>query len=303
MIASANAARGQEGVAKVVNLDAFTVSARTEGFEVNDFIRKVREDTTFYKAFLNMRYFPHKKKGHITVFEKDASEKGTMDRTAVQYLSTDEVMHLEITFEETNGRIRKRNGDWRYLTAEMYDDIFFPEGPQRVSNRIVTKEQELVSGSRIDKHKAQLKRLMFNPGAEIGNVPFIGDKMAIFDDHMVPYYDYAIYNDLIDGEETIAFSCVTKPSSEDDTVIRELTSWFHPDTYEVVKREYRLAHNTLLFSFDISTLVINTRREGHLLPRKILYRGQWNALFRKPEIIDFSLFCDEYILRAGSYTD
>lgn len=284
-------------------MDAFTVSARTEGFDVSDFIRKVRDDTTFYKAFLNMRYFPHRKTGHITVYEKDASEKGTMDREALQYLSTEEVMHLDITFEQTNGRIRKRNGEWRYLTAEMYDDIFFPEGPQRVSNHIKSRDQELVSGSRIEKHKAQLKRLMFNPGAEIGNVPFIGDKMAIFDDHMVPYYDYAIYNDMVGEQEAIAFSCMTKPGEEDETVIRELTSWFHSETYEVLKREYRLAHNTLFFSFDIQTRVLNVRERGHLLPREITYNGQWNAVFRKPEIIDFTLACDEYVLRAGRYTE
>lgn len=290
-------------VVKVINLDQFTVSAATDSFDVSDFVERVRNDTSFYKAFLNLKYFPHKVEGAVAVFKKDESERGTMKRRATQYLDEGDIMRTEITFEETNGNIRKRNGEWKYLTAEMYDDVFFPEGPERVSNRIKSTEQELVSGSRIDKHKAQLKRMMFNPGAEIENVPFIGDKLAIFDDHMVPYYDYSIFNASVNGIDCIAFSCFAKEGREDETVIHDLTSYFHPDTYEVLRRDYRLAYSTVLFNFDISMKVENEQKDGHLLPTSISYDGDWNALFRKPEIISFRLRCSEYETRVGKYAE
>lgn len=290
-------------VVKVINLDEFTVSAANEGFDVADFVDRVRKDTTFYKAFLNLRYFPHQIEGAVAVFKKDESERGTMKRRAMRHLDEGEMMRTEITFEETNGNIRKRNGEWKYLTAEMYDEVFFPEGPVKVSNRIKSTEQELVSGSRIDKHKAQLKRMMFNPGAEIENVPFIGDKLAIFDDHMVPYYDYSIFNASVNGIDCIAFSCFAKEGMEDQTVIHDLTSYFDPDTYEVLRRDYRLAYSTILFNFDITMKVENERVNGHLVPKNISYDGDWNALFRKPEIISFRLQCTDYNTRAGKYAE
>jgi hypothetical protein len=88
---------------------------------------------------------------------------------------------------------------------------------------------------------------------------------------------------------------------EDETVIHDLTSYFHPDTYEVLRRDYRLAYNTVLFNFDITMKVENEQKDGHLLPTKISYDGDWNALFRKPEIISFRLKCTEYKTRVGKY--
>ncbi len=285
----------QNDVVKVVRLDEFVVSAANEGFDVSDFIDRVRNDTTFYKAFLNMKYYPHRIDGDVIVYNKDAeSEKGTMFRKAVQKLDRNELAAIDIVFETTNGKIRKRNGEWRYLTAEMYDDVFFPKGHYKANTKINSFDQELVGGTKIEKHKAQLKRMMFNPGAAIGNVPFIGDKMAIFDDHMVPYYDYAIYNASYDGQACLAFSCFTKQGMEEKTVIHDLTSYFDPETYAVLAREYRLAHSTLFFTFDIHIKVENALLDGLLLPKLITYDGFWTVPLRKPEIIQFSINCFDY---------
>ncbi len=292
----------QSDVVKVVKLDEFVVNAGLENFDVADFIDQVKNDTTFYQAFLNLTYFPHQIQGAVVVFEKDETERGTMQRRAVQHLDDSENREVEITFEKTNGKIKNRKGEWKYLTAEMYDDVFFPTEKSKVSNRIGNLDQELVSGSSIEKHKAQLKRMMFNPGAEIENVPLIGDKMAIFDDEMVPYYNYNIF--MATWQDTIpciAFSCFAKAETEDETVIKDLTSYFHIDSREVIAREYRLAHETILFDFDIRMKVENIRQDGWLLPQKIWYSGYWDAVFKKPEIISFELENSEYQTRVGKY--
>lgn len=292
----------QTEVVKVVKLDEFVVSAGIDDFSVEEFVNQVKNDTTFYQAFLNLLYFPHEMTGAVAVFNKDESEKGTLQRRAVQHLSDDEKMNVEITFEKTNGNIKNRKGEWKYLTAEMYDEIFFPEGEQKANNVIDKREQELVGGSKIEKHKAQLKRMMFNPGAEIENVPFIGDKMAIFEDYMVPYYDYNIFMANREGKACIAFSCVVKEGMEKDVVIQDLTSYFDTDTKEVLAREYRLAHKTLVFDFDISMKVENKQLNGWLLPAKIWYSGYWNAVFMKREIITFELRNTSYQTEVGRYT-
>ena len=292
-VAKANA---QTDIAKLITLDEFVVSAGLEDFDAADFIRQIQEDTTFYQAFLNLKYFPHDIKSAMVVYEKDESERGTLQRKARQYLSTDKMMWVDITYENSNGKLKKRNGSWKYLTAEMYDEVFFPTEKQRVDNRIVQKEQEL-SGSGLDKHKAQLKKMLFNPGKEIESVPLIGKKMAIFDDEMVPFYNYSIYAYAWqDSIPCIAFSCYVKEGDEDEVVIRDMTSYFHRDTHEVIAREYRLAHKTILFDFDISMKVENTLQNGYLLPNKIAYSGFWDIPFKKPEIISFQIECTDYVL-------
>lgn len=287
----------QEDIAKMVVMDEFVVSAGLEDFDAEDFISQVINDTTFYQAFLNLKYYPHRVNSEILVFHKDESQKGKMYREAVQYRNLYNEMWIDIQFEKTNGRIKKRNGEWKYLTAEMYDDVFFPNDKETVSNKIKTKEQELVSGSKLEKHKAQLKKMLFNPGQEIDNVPFIGDKLAIFDSEMVPYYDYAIFtHKWKDTIPTIAFSQFVKEGMEDDVVIRDMTSYFHQDTREVIAREYRLAHNTIFFDFDISIKVENQLIDGKIVPVRIEYDGAWDIPFKKPEIIKFYLDCYDYVI-------
>ncbi len=292
----------QVEVAKVVKLDEFVVSAAIEDFDVEDFVTQVMDDTTFYKAFLNLKYYPHDIHASMMVYDKDEQQRATLERRARQFLNTNRETWVDIKYERTNGRIRKKNGEWRYLTAEMFDEVFFPTTPQKTSNRIVATEQELVSGSKLEKHKSQLKKMLFNPGAEISNVPFIGDKMAIFDPAMVPHYDYAIYlATLPDSVPCIVFSSYAKPGHEGSTVIRNMTTYFHRDTKQVMAREYRLAYSNILFDFDITIEVHNAIRDGLILPTTIAYDGFWKVPFKKAEIIAFDLAFLRYITHADTY--
>ena len=294
----------EKDIAKVVTMDEFVVNAAIDDFDVDDFISQVVEDTSFYQAFLNLKYFPHDIRGAMVVYDKDETEYATLQREARQFLSTDEQKWVKITYEKTNGRIKKRNGKWRYLTAEVYDDVFFPTEKRQVSNEMVQKEQELVRGSKIEKHKAQLKKMLFNPGQPIENVPFIGDKLAIFSREMVPYYDYSIFiHEYNDSIPCIAFSSFVKKGMEDEVVIRDMTSYFHRDTREVIAREYRLAHQTILFDFDISIKVENMYVGDWLVPKMVSYDGAWDVPFKKPEIISFKMLCYDYVVDAGRYAD
>ncbi len=287
--------QAEDEIATFVNLDAFVVSAALEDFDVEDFMVRVQTDTTFYQAFLNLKYFPHHIESKMSVYDKDSDELAWMTRSAEQRLSTNDLKWVEVVTEQSNGRLKKKNGEWKYLTAEMYDEVFFSAEKERVSNKMGDRNQELTHDSRMDKHQAQLKKMLFNPGEEIENVPFVGDKMAIFSPEMVPYYNYKVFEyTWADSIPCIAFACFVKEGMEDEVVILDLTSYFHRDTYSVVARDYHLAYNTLLFDFDIVMKVQNEMMENHLVPNRILYNGYWDVPFRKPEIISFELLNSAY---------
>jgi hypothetical protein len=146
--------------------------------------------------------------------------------------------------------------------------------------------------------------MLFNPGQPIDNVPFIGDKLAIFSQEMVPYYDYAIYlEDFADSIPCIVFSSFVKAGEEDEVVIQDMTSYFHLDTREVIARQYRLAYETFLFDFDIKIKVENVLQNRWLLPVTISYDGWWDIPFKKPEIIKFDMKCTNYQTAVGRYAN
>lgn len=286
---NALAVHAQDDVAKRVELDEFVVSAQALGFSVERFVAQVKDDTTFHHAFLNTRFHPHHVKSALRVRDKEEKETATLYREG-RLVRDGAMAELVIDVETEDGRLRERDREFRYLTAAMYDEVFFPKGPYRASNRIIQREQELQRGSAMDRHKSELKRFMFNPGTEIGSVPFIGDKMALFDPTMVPFYDYKIWSAERNGHACWVFSADAKPDAdEDDTVIKTMDTWFNRETMQVIAREYRLAHASMILDFDISIKVDNAVVEGTLVPTYVQYDGQWDIPFKKREIVRFYL--------------
>jgi hypothetical protein len=283
------ALRAQDDVAKSVQLDEFVISAQALGFSVERFVQQVKDDTTFYHAFLNTKYHPHKLKSALRVRDKEEQETATLYREG-HLVRNGPMAELILDVESEDGRLRARDGEMRYLTAAMYDDVFFPKGPYTASNRISVREQELQRGSSLERHKSELKKFMFNPGSEISSVPFIGDKMALFDPSMVPFYDYAIWAGARNGHDCWVFSAdAKKDTDEDDTVIKTMDTWFDRETMQVIAREYRLAHASLILDFDISIKVDNAVVDGELVPTYVQYDGQWDIPFKKREMVRFYL--------------
>lgn len=279
-----------------VELAPFVISA-DNSLDVEDFMQKVLVDSSFYQAFINLKYIPHDIRSTLFVRNKGEKEKGKLDRTARQQLDNGQ-RKVEILTEESNGRIYKKNGYHRYLTAEMYDEVFFPTEPEDVGPDMTRFEQLEKKGSKMDKYRSQLKKMMFNPGQEIVSVPFIGDKMDIFSEEMIGYYDFSIYSAYTpDSVYCYVFQVDAKDGIRSNkTVIKKMTSYFNKETMEVMSREYRLVNNTLLFEFDIWMKVENDRRGGKLLPRRIQYIGDWDVPFKAAEIISFDIRCRNYDL-------
>jgi hypothetical protein len=126
-------------------------------------------------------------------------------------------------------------------------------------------------------------------------VPFIGDKLDVFDTTMLKYYDYILDSEYHGGRSCWKFSVVAKdsvddePADEDDTVIKRMVTWFDDSTMIVVGREYRIAHASMLLDFDIRIEVDNMLMGGEPLPVRVRYDGDWDIPFKHRELVRFVL--------------
>lgn len=281
-------------ITNVYQLGDLVIRGRAEGLDLEGFMLQVKEDTSFLHAFLNMRYFTHAVKSGLLVRNKGEKETATLYREG-RLVRTGPNAELRVDSTSESGKLRSGKGEMRYLTAELYDDLFWPQGQWRADNSIATYQQGQRGGGRIEKYKDQLKKFMFNPGQEIANVPFIGDKLALFDPTMTPYYDFTIATSFRNGHTCWQFSALAKDSlngkraSADATVIKTMRTWFDQKSMQVIAREYRIAHNSLILDFDISILVDNAVVAGKLVPTFVRYDGDWDIPFHKRELVRFWL--------------
>lgn len=278
-----------ERIAAEVELDEVVITAQKEGFNVEGFIRQVMEDTTFHKAFLNTRYHPHRLRSVLTVRAKDEKETASMYRTGYLHRNADKV-YLQLDTVNETGKLRNRDSTFRYLTAEMYDDVFFLKGERIADNTVAARKLEVEKGSKLDKYKSELKKFMFDPGSEIGSVPFIGHKLALFNADMAPLYDFKISADERNGHQCWVFSAEAKPEFRDGrTVIKKMDTWFDHVSNNVIARTYRIAHSSVILDFDISIRVENAIIDGALVPTEVDYDGDWDIPLKKRELVRFVL--------------
>lgn len=274
-------------IVKSVVLDSVMVQAVKRGFDVGDFIEMVKSDTSFLRGFRNLRNAPHEVKGFMTIYGKKKKISGTRYQLALQ-VSDGQRRWMEMQEEKVTGKFYNRKDEPGAYTAELFDDIFFytdtlPVLPSSMSISAATNTNN--SGN-----ISKLKKLVFNPGAEVEGVPLIGKRMAIFDDEMTRYYDYAIATaNFKDSVSCYVFSCVVKPGAGDYPVLKSLMTWFDRKTFNIVYREYRYQHRGVLFDFDVTMKITMGYEKDKLIPKQILYSGFWDVPMKKQETVDFEL--------------
>jgi len=286
---------GQE-VAKVVTLAEVDVNAVTDSFDTQNFINIVHNDTTFYLAFKAMNYYPARYKGWLKVYKKGEKKKGGIERTALRQIEK-QMMWVTIEQETVQGKIKRRNGDFNYRTVEAWDEVFFPKNKQFVALYGQRDFEREKGQSNAEKHRNEVKQMMFSPGTDVAGVPFIGDKMGIFEPEMQPYYDFSVYpGKYKDSINCWVFEAVAKPDyRRGKTVIKNLVTWFDKVNYNVMKRDYTIEYYSIPIDFRIKIEVENRYFKGFLLPESIIYDGFFNVPFIKREIIEFELYDFEYL--------
>jgi hypothetical protein len=267
-----------------VQLDSFVVRS---GFDINAFIRRVKNDTTFYKAFRSMHLVPYTAINDIKAYGNDNDVIASLFSKTTQTISN----HCRTTKaqeQQVTGNFFKRNGEYNYYTAGLYAYLFFAEKPVCGENDVVAGALEYKESGQMGKSKYQLKQLIFNPGAKVSGVPFMGDRASIFDEREAEKYDFKISQDNYDGQECLVFHITPKKGYESKALYNELTTWFRRSDYSIVARDYSLSYSTFLYDFDVHMKVRTKQINGKLLPVHIDYDGNWHVFTKKREKVKFS---------------
>lgn len=268
----------------VITLDSFVLSAVRNGFNVDDFVRFVQEDTTFHQAFRNLRQVPYSSSATVRMFNDEHLSTGSYSNRTHQLLG-ESCRWMDYDLEVATGDFFDKNGDINYYTARMFAYIFMYR--DTICNRQMVVDNNAYTDSKLDERKEQLKTLIFDPGQPVDKIPLIKNKMEIFSPEMQPYYDYAITQKTYStGVDCYVFSIEKKQDAVkgEDVVINELVTWFDKKSMQIVARHYSLSYFTRLFDFDVVMDVKLSTINGVQVPVSISYNGYWDIPARKPEI-------------------
>lgn len=250
---------------------------------VQVFINRIRNDTSFYKAFRNLRILQFSAINDIRMNNSDGEAKATL-RSKTRQNRVGNCRTMTTLEEITTGDIYDENRAFNYYTAQFYASLFFTRDSVCGENNFVTGIEFSTAGkSGMEKHKEQLKMLFFNPGKRINGIPLISNKTAIFDEDIAFRYDMDIDLQIRNNNSCIVFTQTVKPEFRDGVVIDEMTTWFDDRTYEVLARNYSMSYDAVLYDFKVSMEVELTHFGQYLVPSLIRYNGNWKAVFKKRE--------------------
>ncbi len=270
-----------------IQMDDVVVTATRSGWDLQGFIRRVRNDTTFYKAFRSLHLVPFNATNDIRVYDKHGKVEASL------YSKTKQSVHngcrsMQVLEEKTTGDFYKRRHRYNYYTAELYAYLFFTEGEVCGEDNIVAGMLDQRGKGQMEKSKFQLKQLMFNPGTHISGVPFMGDKAAIFDPDVAKRYDFKLTSEEYAGEDCYVFRAVPKKGEEKNVVYNDFATWFRKSDYAILARDYSLSYNTVVYDFDVKMRVRLLQKGNYLLPARIDYDGNWYVFTKGRERVKFT---------------
>lgn len=273
-----------ERLARMVSLSEVVI---TSDLNVPRFIDRVKKDTTFYKAFRNLRVLGFTSWNDIRIKDKKGKTKASLVSKTKQVRSVG-CRTMELISEKTTGNFYDSDGGHNYNTGEMYAGLFFTKGSVCGESNVVKGiDFKPKSQSGMDKRKEQLKMLLFNPGKKIPGIPFIGDKIDIFDPEKALHYNFIIDYGEYEGQACYIFSIKVKEGLDggerNSIVIDSMITWFHAKTMEVMARNYDMSYNAGVYDFDVHMEVQMTKFGNYLVPKMLRYIGNWDVIFKKRE--------------------
>lgn len=255
-------------------------------------LQRIKNDTSFYKAFRNLHIIEYSAYNNIRILNKDGNVKASWNSKTIQHRDNG-CRTMDIAEQQTTGDFFDKRGDYNYTTGEMYASIFLTKGKVCGEDNVVAGRTFNTAGkSGIEKHKEQLKMLFFNPGKKVPGIPFIGDKLDLYDEHAHKLYDYRL--EFTDYKGSFAYIFSIKPKDDlglfqkGDIVVDEMTTWFDYKTLEVLARNYVLSYKAGVYNFSVNMQVEMTRIGNLLVPQTLRYKGNFGVLFKKKEWGEFT---------------
>jgi hypothetical protein len=250
---------------------------------VPGFIGRIKNDTSFYKAFRNLHVLGFTAINDIRILGKQGNSLATC-LSKTKQIAEANCRRMEVLEEQVTGDFYDDERNYNYYTAQMYASLFFTKGKVCGESNVVAGNGFNLEGkSGIEKHKEQLKMLFFNPGKKIKGLPFMSGKTAIYDDEMADAYDMEIDMDDYNKTSCYLLKQKVKPGMENKVVVDEMITWFDDKTFEVVARKYSLSYEAGLYDFKVQMEVQLTHVGKLLVPSMIRYNGNWKAVFKKRE--------------------
>jgi len=255
-------------------------------FDYKEILQRIKEDTSFYKAFKTLRIIGYSSYNFIEMKDKNEAVVATLNSKTKQ-TRKDNCRSMEVLEERTSGNLRNANGDYNYVTPSLYASLFFTKGTICGETNIVTGKKRVVQGTSMEKAKEQLKMLFFNPGKKIPGIPFIGNKLDLYDESAHELYDYKL--DYVDYHGQLAYVFDVQPKKDlgffqkDRVVVDQMITWFNPKTLEVLGRNYSLSYKAGVYDFNVQMEVEMTYFNGLLVPKILRYKGNWDVVFKKRE--------------------
>ena len=251
--------------------------------DIASFIKRVKNDTSFYKAFRNLHIIGYTALNDIRMLDKNGNIEASL-RSKTKQIRKGNCRKMQVLQQSTTGDMFDATGNFNYYTAQMYAGLFFTKDSVCGEDNVVRGREFSTQGlSGIEKHKQQLKMLFFNPGKKINGLPFISGKTEIFSESMADNYDMRI--DLRDFNKTscYVFTVKVKDNRKNAVVINEMTTWFNDKTFEIVARDYSLSYDAGIYDFDVEMEAQMTKVGNLIVPSLLRYNGNWKAIFKKRE--------------------
>jgi hypothetical protein len=269
---------------KVVTLKEVVVR---NNLNVAAFIERVKNDTTFYKAFRNLKVLGYTSLNDVQILDKKNNVKASL-RSRTRQETSKGCRWMHVLEEKSTGDYYDRRHNYNYYTAEMYAGLFFARDTICGETNIVGNSEFSTKGKTgMARHKEQLKMLFFNPGKRIPGLPFIGNKIALFDDDVAKLYDFVIDMQVFKGEMCYVFSITARQDlsgfEKDEVVINEMTTWFRVTDWGIVARNYDLSYDAGVYDFEVRMEVEMTRFRDYTVPALLRYNGNWDVAFKKRE--------------------
>jgi len=265
---------------KIITLSEVVIDNK---LNVPTFINRVKNDSSFYKAFRNLHIIQFTALNDIRMNDKDGRLKASLSSKTRQ-IRLNNCRSMQTLDETVTGDIYNDKKQFNYYTANMYASLFFTKDTICGEDNIVQgREFSTVGKSGLEKHKEQLKMLFFNPGKRIKGLPFMSNKTAIFEDDMAELYDMNIDMDFYNNNSCYIFKQTVKPGYKSKVVVDEMTTWFNDSTFEVVGRNYSLSYDAGVYDFKVNMEILMTRFNNLTIPSLIRYNGNWKAVTKKRE--------------------
>jgi hypothetical protein len=279
---------------KIVTLSTVVVNTK---LNIPTFINRIKDDTSFYKAFRNLHVLNFTATNDIRMVDKNGNSDASLYGHTKQIV-TNGCRTMQILDEVVTGDMYTESKEFNYYTANMYASLFFTKGTICGEDNLVKGRSFSTSGKTgMEKHKEQLKMLFFNPGKRINGLPFMSNKTAIFDDDLAENYDMEIDWVSYNNTNCYVFKQKVKPGKEGSVVVDEMTTWFNDETYDVVARNYSLSYDAAVYDFKVSMDVVMTKVGDLTVPSIIKYNGNWKAIFKKRERGVFTAILSEFSVK------